>query len=351
MWWWLHTAAAAEPCDPGPETFGALAAVLSGDAPAARAHLAAAEVAWGCSGAAEPEVVARWLLLDASTLELEGDPEAASDSWAAARALAPDTWLPDLGPERRARFDAAPPAQGAGAVAVTPAGRAVWIDGVATQAGPSATVPAGLHLVQVVDGDAARWAGFTFVEAGVTRSIETGLPPPAPHDPPTPPARQPVEPLALPPPPSPGPSVVLRASAGASVAVGGELRADGVTEPSTKVVVPLLASASVPVGPAFVRGEVGAGVLFGGSWLSTTAAGEVASSKVQWLASAAAGVGDRLRGGVAGGVAWPARLTARALAGWDRGPVSLELRGGVNLPTERPPEPAGELLVAVRLGR
>lgn len=346
MWAWAIAASAA-PCDPAGDTVGALAAVLAGDSAAGRARLDAAQAAFACAAPADPPLAARWFLLDAAVTELEGDREAAADSWAAARATSAETWLPDLGAERRARYDAAPHPAGSAPLLVSPGGRELWVDGARLQGDP-ATIPAGLHLVQVVEGDVARWADVTFVEAGVTRALDTGLPP-------LPPPPAPAAPAPAPAPPGPprpdrggGPSVVVRAAVGATVALGGRLASGPVVEPAAKVVVPAVVSGAVPLGPAFVRGEVGAGWLLGGRWLSSTAAGEVAASPLQLLGAGAVGLGDRARVGLSGGVAWPARLSVRGLAGWDRGPFTSELRLGVNVPTERAPEPAGELLVGLR---
>ncbi len=122
-------------------------------------------------------------------------------------------------------------------------------------------------------------------------------------------------------------------------------------EPATKISIPVEASLGVVTPSGLIlRAHVGTGALLEGTLLYSTSAGELVGfpHHVDLLGSAGARVGPASLG-VLGGFSWPSRPTARGFAAWspEDGPWCLEVRGGVQFPTERAVEPVLQLLVGV----
>jgi hypothetical protein len=332
-------------CDFDTDVVAAYGAVLTGDRAAARARLDAAEADLACAPVSA-QALGRFWLVEAAYLASTGDPDATL-SLVAARRVAPDLWLPELGEPLKERWTAATPDAGAGSIAfdVPPAHRAVTLDGAAwTWTG--APIPAGLHAVQVAEGGTIRYGAVVYVGDGASTRLTTGLPDAPPPPIPVPRGRAPeLLPFVL--------------ATGASLSVGRSLTASSgsatLTEPAAKLVVPIEASGGVAMGGGFVRAELGSGWLVGGPYLSAKADGTLHRTPLRFDAALGGGaaLGDRWVGG-AGGVQWPGRLTARAFAGTtldDLGDSELrgwaEARAGVNAATARRIEPGVELLVGV----
>jgi len=149
------------------------------------------------------------------------------------------------------------------------------------------------------------------------------------------------------------PSLEWSAGAGLLTAFGSPITALGSPrEPATKVSLPVEATIGVIAGPGvLVRAHLGSGLLLNGTFLYSTSGGELVGfpHHVDLFASA----GYRRSGvsvGALGGLQFPTRPTARGFVGWSppEGRLTVELRGGVNLPSERPLEPVLQLLVGVR---
>jgi hypothetical protein len=117
-----------------------------------------------------------------------------------------------------------------------------------------------------------------------------------------------------------------------------------------KVVVPVELGLGVASEQAFARLQVGGGLLVDGRYLARTAEGEALSRPTRVDVGAAVGLGDEVRVGITGGARWPSRVGGGALFGWSPVPHTIgELRLGGHLTTDDRFEPAGELLVGVRL--
>ncbi|MEQ1565736.1 MAG: hypothetical protein ABMA64_08875 [Myxococcota bacterium] len=357
---WLASLARADDCDPNEPIRVALEARLHADPAAGRAALERVTDALGCSPPVEPSTLARFWLLEGALLD---DPQAMLDNFAGARRVAPDVWLADLGPALRAKWEAAPAATATGTLLIAPApgARAVWIDG-APGSGEQ-VVAAGLHLVQVGDatGDRAKFAAMAWVDPGVSVEVETGLAPLAAPRPDPVPQPDPVVPPPTERPPIERPPTdrapigwhpELQVLTGGGVALGEELRNRDAHEPATKVAVPTEVALALRPPGWLLRVEAGAGWLVGGQWLAAGADGRIVMAAHLDLGVTAAIGTDRAYVGLAGRGAWPSRLGGRVVvAAQPVGPLWTELRLGANLPTDRPIEPAGELVVGVSLGR
>jgi hypothetical protein len=345
--WLLTSAALAGSCDPNEAVVRGLQAWLAGDPALTRAALDEAVTAFGCSPISEPQTLARYLILDGAVRSARGEREESLGSFAAARRVAPDVWLQDLGPELHAAWSSAVDPVGRGTIVVEPhpGPGLIWIDGVPSSA---PEVPAGLHLVQVGQpgGPDAKFATVVWVDPDVSLLVEVveAPPPPAPEP-------QPVMPLPQPePPPKPAVRPELQLLTGASTSYGegssdGELR-----EPEVKVAVPLELGVGVASEVGFVRLQLGGAMLVGGRYLALTEGGDPIARTTRLDVGGAAGLGDELRFGLAGGVQWPSRVAGRVLLGWSPTPHLMgELRIGANVTTDPGAEPAGELLIGVCL--
>lgn len=140
----------------------------------ALAHLDRAWEGFGCGPAATPEVLSRFWQAEGAAYLLQGDPERAAASLAAAARVAPDAFHEPLGPEARALFVATPGAPGLLLLEGLARGERARVDGQ-----PYAPEQAaGMHLVQVGPlPKAARYARFVEVTAGGRAVVEL---PPAP---------------------------------------------------------------------------------------------------------------------------------------------------------------------------
>jgi hypothetical protein len=350
--WWAWTAAGASACDLGEDVAAAYDAWARGEHDIVDEHLLRAEKSLACGSVADPEDLARFWLVEGAMLARAGDPGAAV-SLSAARRMAPELWL-DLGEDVRDRWLLAEPEPGEGELAFDfDHDRPIAVDGAPFGGGAMA---AGLHAVQVADPDGAvRYGAVVYVGASTVTNVVTGLQAPA---------------LALPspaPPPAPAPAIAERPAAGSSptvaatirvvtgmsLALGEELSAPSgdrtLTEPAAKIVVPVGIAAGARVGSLWARGEAGIGWLVGGTYLSVLADGTPHQSPVRVDLGGSAGVGPV---GVASGIQWPGRLYQRALLAVHapRGAALrwvAEVRGGFNVATDRPIEPAFEVLLGV----
>ncbi|MCA9488530.1 MAG: hypothetical protein KC621_01365 [Myxococcales bacterium] len=356
MWWMLGAAALAAECDVNTEVVSAYGALLGGDTAQAGDLLGHAEDHLSCTtGLVDPQSLARFWLVEGALLLATGEDDP-DPSFAAARRVAPDLWLPNLGDAARDRWSSATDESGDGRLEldVDVTDGVVAVDGRAI-ALTEPVVP-GLHAIQVADARGRTLYGaVVYVGSGTVTTVTTNLPqdrfaPPAPAPAPTPvpaptPAPRPAGESAVRP--------VFTVLTGASTSFGEALEAtDGgrtLTEPGVKLVVPLELSAGVRAGAGWARLAAGGGWLVGGPWLSAKADGTLHTTPLRVDVGLAGGfaTGD-LRLGAASGIAWPGRLSERLLAGLDLGgPLTAELRAGVNVATERPIEPAVELLVGV----
>lgn len=358
LFWTLATATAAPDCDVDTSVSEAIEALLIGDASAARAALDRAGTALACDAPAQADTLGRWWVVDGVLRHQEGDLQGAADSFASAARLAPQLWLPGLSEELRAAYDAAELPAGTGLIVISPdpGDRPVWIDGAPMT---SAEVPTGLHVIQVGEpGGAPVFASTLWVGDGLTHAVETGLPPAAlppgsdtPEGPGGPEGPEgPGGPEA--PERSGGPRLQIHLLTGGRAAIGGALASGADQEPATKLSIPLEVGVGL-AGPGWwFRLHGGVGPLIGGRYLSADPAGNPIATPLHVDAGGAlAGQLGAVHLGLLGAVHWPSRIAARALAGWSPtdGPWLLELRGGANLPTERAPEPAVELLIGLKL--
>lgn len=327
MWLLLPAVAFAE-CDPAARVSDAYRALAGGDTAASEAHLAAAEEALGCAPVARETLVRFWLV-EGGLLVALGDAEA-DLSFAAARRLDADAWLADLPDAARAAWRAAVAPEGTGGLSFDVSGRPVLVDGAPWD---GAEVAAGLHAVQVADtAGAIRFGAIVYVGGGALATVATGIPP-------------------EPPPPGRATAVRIEAETGASLAFGRGLAAGGLTEPATKLVVPLGILATALAGRAWFRAELAVGPLVGGPYLSSRADGSLHRTPVRVDADVALGLAsEELAAGVSTGVEWPGRLAQRGVLRVPAtGRVAAEVRAGFNLATARPVEPAVEALVAFAL--
>ena len=356
--WWLAIAPAmagdptpeASRCDPSAQVRSALAQLLSGALDQARVGLQEAERAFGCGASADPASLARYWLVEGALLSKSGDESAAKDSFSAARRVAPDLWLPDLGPSARLLWESALAPDGAGELSLEPPPgvRPVWVDGALVS---GSAVPAGLHLVQIGGGGpspSVEFAAIVWVDAGITALVRSGLPELAPPDP-EPDLVVPPSPVPV---PVPGPDrssvrASLHALVGVSGAAGEALQSGSHTEPRAKVAAPLELGVGLRAAPMFFRLQLGGAWLLSGRYLAQTDSGPLVLPVRADLALGAGATVGKLDLGLCGGVQWPSRLAGRLLLGISAGPARAELRPGLNLPTQRSVEPAGELLVGV----
>lgn len=345
MWWmFFNIGGAAEPavaCDPDPLIHETLSAWIARDRARADQALARVEATFGCSGPADPQQLGRWWLLQGAWLFVSGEPEAASESLASARRVAPELWLSDLGPDLYALWQGAVASPGTGTIRIRPAVSAettVWVDGVR---GADRPLPTGHHLVQVGDGVRATFASLVWVDADLITEVVLPegvllppvVPPPVLGPEPTPVARWTVGPL-------------VQVQVGAGVARGESRNSGTYTEPSTKVSVPAEVALGAFAGPAFFRAHLGAGWLVDGPYLAAAGDQRVTSPVHVDLGGSAGWAGGPMGAGALVAARWPSRLALRGLV-WiaPHGPLSGELRIGANYTTENTWEPSADLLV------
>jgi hypothetical protein len=333
----IATARAAD-CRPIDE-IGASArqALLVADLDGAREQLAQVEHALGCGAVADPATLARLWLVEGVFAALDGREEEALVPLHAARVLDPGVWDDVWGESLRALWDrAAPGAEGSGVVDLVPPVAAPWavfVDGRASSL--PATLPAGLHAVQIGAEDVVHHGVVVLVAAGEQTHVSHLLPnvPPRPA-----------------PPPAPAPALSGSPFAGLALegAVGDPVSAPTLdpTEPGAKLVLPVELGAVLRAGPAWLRGTAAVGPLLGGAWVyrkGQAVDAEPGRSPVAVGATLALGATvGRVDLGASFGAQWPSRLPARLVASLPLGalPLRLEGRGGLNVVTDRPAEPA-----------
>lgn len=356
---WLIALARAAPCDLDQDVMTAYGALVEGDLEEAERALGSAEDALGCPARpSEPQSLGRFWLVEGALLVAAGDPSS-SLSFAAARRVAPALWLSALGEPTHRLWETALAETGTGMLAfdIELRRRRVSVDG---RAWGGEALPAGLHAIQLQEGDGRLCFGaMVYVGAGTATTVTTGLQPePAPEQVVLPP---PVEELPRP----IAPSVLLEGelAAGASLALGERLEAPSgggtLHEPGIKLVFPLLVSGRLRRGGGWLQLEGGAGWLVAGPYLSVKADGHLHRTPVRL--DVAVGGGSAVGSidlGLLTGIQWPGRLSERLVASFElpasegvltAEPLSLGVRAGFNLATDRPVEPGLEVLLGVRL--
>lgn len=342
---WL---AAAWACEDVEQQLGwATEGLIEADAAEARSALDLAEAGLGCGPVASRATLARFFLLDGAIAALEGDAEGTTAAFAAARRIDASVWVDALGSRLKAQHAAATGTGETGVVDVEAPGWEAHWDGV-----PGvfpADVPAGLHVVQVVGDDGVAFGRVVWVAPGESLVVSSGLGPRAVAAPPA----------AAEVPPRPGgdaPAPLAFAfGVGVQGAFGGELTGerdgDAVSEPATKLTVPLDVGVVVRAGPLWLRPTVGIAPLLGGKFLYAAEAGAGASGFAALAELAAGGSAGAVDAGGLVGIAWPGRIAARALVGLPGvvGPLGPELRLGADLGTAGRVEPAASLAMRGRL--
>lgn len=336
MWWILVSwALAAEPsrvCDPGVRLDEALVALKAFDVGAAKTSLQQAEADFGCSSRVTRPLLARHLVVDGLFWFVQGDPTSAQTSFASAKALDPSVWIDDFGAETRAVYDQAQVQPGAGGlVSENPVGPgfSVAVDGESVKL--PADVPAGLHLVQVLDSEDHAWfAQLALIGPGETVQIAPVLPAKAP----APPAK-----LEL----AAHVGVLGDLVAGTSYDLAGP---DGaIRQPSLQVALPVEAGLSLFYGPGWWRLQVEASPLLNGRYVYGDAQ-DPQGTALAWGGSLAVGAtAGPVRIGLLVGLWLPSRVRARVVAAVPLGStgLALEARAGINLPDRQPVEPAATL--------
>jgi hypothetical protein len=339
---WMLSWAWAAPCDVDQDVMAAYGALVKGELAEAERGLGSAEQALGC--AAQPsgtQSLGRFWLVEGALLAAEGDP-GASMSFAAARRVAPELWLPDLGEPARRLWETATPESDTGQLALDLElhQRKASLDGQPWTGEP---VSAGLHALQLQDPDGTPCFGaMIYVGAGTVTNVTTDLPAEAPPPPPALPSVRLFE-------------LSAELSTGASLAVGPQLRvshADGeLREPGVKLVFPVLVSGRVRQKELWGQLETGFGWLVAGPYLSVKANGELHRTPFRF--DIALGGGTRVGPfdlGAMTGIQWPGRLSERLVASMALpSALSLGARAGFNVATDRPIEPGLEILVSARL--
>lgn len=339
----LATAWAGD-CTINAELDQATDAILSLDLPAGSTALDAAKEGFGCGGVPSAEL-ARYWLLQAAHAEFSGEPDRVEPALVAARVTDASVWLDSLGPDLKARWEAALPAEGTATLQLTdlPEGYVATLNGQSF----TGTMTPGFHILQV-DGGEQGFGKLVRASAGDSIELSTSLPPlPKPE-----PVAEPIAPPVPPRPEAPAERMVALHLAVGVTSVFGESYA---TEPSTKVGPALEVGLLLEPGESFwVRAAIAGELALGGNW--AYADGEqtngLAVSPSLFLAVGVR-TGD-LRFGALAGLQLPGRLPLRAVASYDFSEVvGVELRAGINfrrLTTgETPIEPAVSTHMTVRL--
>lgn len=330
--------------------------LVEADLVAADLTLRSLEKALGCGALAESELLARMWLVEGAWLTLQGDPQAAVDSWKAAARVAPGRWVEAYGPSLREAYEeaAAEPASTEAARIELDPPLFQWIgavDGVVTQF-PARVAP-GLHLVQVGPSeDDIRFARVLVAIPSAPSVVVTGLvEPTSPFDVggSGPPGGKPPKVRKD---PRPLPHASLYVGAGSDLAFGRAVAREGegaASEPGVKVMFPLETGLVVRPGRGFFRVAGSAGYLVGGKFLYDDRYGDTetaASLGGHLVGGAWSGLGDM---GLLVGFQWPDRIPIRGVVGGrlPRFPLLVEGRLGMNAAFGRTPEPAVDVVVAL----
>jgi hypothetical protein len=156
MWWWIVAeAASAQDCpDPAAAITRAESDALSFFLVDAASGLTNAVAAYGCRPVDDPSVLARLWNTQGVVALFGDDPDVATASFQAARAVDASTWNADFGPDATAAWSGAAPVSEEGALVVrnVPVGWSILLDGQ-----PWSGVPASatFHLVQLADSAGA----------------------------------------------------------------------------------------------------------------------------------------------------------------------------------------------------
>lgn len=144
---------AADCADPAALVDQVEQAVLDARFDDARQAMAQVEAAFGCTGTADSQLLARTWLAEGAMAHVEGDPAGRDQAFASAARVAPETWTVAFGDELRGAWEAA---------AVAPAGRGqLEVEGLSSDARAlldgkpvqvPAELPAGLYLLQADPG-------------------------------------------------------------------------------------------------------------------------------------------------------------------------------------------------------
>ena len=207
---WLLAPALAGVCaERVPPLLRAEEAAGAGKLEEADLALQALQLAFGCGGPAEPDLLARMWVAEARIAQAREDTPACEDAIAAARGVSPQLQIPPEVDPIYPCFRSTPPAEPqTGTLTVEPPGIALFLDGQPLSSPASA--PSGLHLLQGGPlADQIEAASVIFVPPAIDLVI-----------------RMPVQ-LPPPPPPPPAPRRTLPARdrgllvLGAATAVGG----------------------------------------------------------------------------------------------------------------------------------
>lgn len=173
----LASLALAAPC-PGPSAAldTATTAVVEGRIDDARAALADAESTFGC-GLATPTQLGRFWATEGALLLLDGQEDLAAVAFASARRVDPAVSAAAFGPAAESALGGARGPGGEGHLALRPHVDSALLDGALADL--PATVPAGLHLVQLDHEGAVVWSGVVNVLDGRLLKLDTGMSRPA----------------------------------------------------------------------------------------------------------------------------------------------------------------------------
>jgi len=315
-----------------------------------------AEQAMACGSAIQPEVLARFWIVEGATQSMGGDAEAARDAFAAAILADSEVWIDALGPQMRTVYDEA-------ASDLTPVGLLDWtptdawaaVDGVPVQS--PATIAGGLRLVQIgASTDDIQFAQIIMVSVGTRQTLNSGvvIQPKIELD--SEPAA--VEAVAEVPKEMTTSPIGIYASVGTGMAFGAPFDFDdrsGETfeEPALKLVLPAQVGLCIRVDTGWVRGVIHGAPLLTGTYLFANVDG-IGTSSLAYGGSLAGGptLGP-VDLGLSAGLQIPSRLTGRGIVAVGLGdlPLSVELNGGVNYVAGRGIEPAASLGMAFATNR
>lgn len=328
-------------------------ALIEADLAATDLKLRELEASLACGGLAETELLGRLWLVEAAWLTMQGDTDAAGDSWRAAAAVAPGRWLDDYGVNLRRAYEQATarPSDDVATLTLDPP-LFRWIGAIDGQIVDfPVTVPAGLHLVQVgPDQDHVAFARMLVAFSSAPSVVVTGLV--EPTDEPGPVVAAPVpEPVLED--RFPVGVVSLYTAVGADLAFGRSVSRGEADEPAVKVLLPFQTGVVLrPSGPdriqTWFRLTADAGLLVGGDFLHTDAYGDATTPAALGTQVAAGAASGRTDMGLLVGYQWPDRVPIRGViaARLRQAPVQIEGRLGLNAAFGRNPEPAFDIAIA-----